>query len=72
MNQLILTMDVWPIDSSIARRAAELGRTRTTKLPDLLIAATALEYNLILITKNVKDFHNIPNLKIQEHIPENS
>ncbi|MFH1253656.1 MAG: type II toxin-antitoxin system VapC family toxin [Candidatus Uhrbacteria bacterium] len=59
---------VLPITSEIARRAADLGRTRKTKLPDLLIAATALEHNLILVTKNTKDFLRIPNLKIKAKI----
>ena len=53
------------IDSSIARRAAALGRTRKTKLPDLLIAATALQFGLPLITRNAKDFKNIPQLIVR-------
>jgi len=31
---------------------------------DLLIAATAIHYQLILVTENVKHFKNIPGLKI--------
>lgn len=53
------------VDSRIARAAAQLGRTRKTKLPDLIIAATAIEFDIPLITKNVKDFRNIPRLRIQ-------
>lgn len=52
------------VSSSIARRAAQLGRTRKNKLPDLLIAATALEYDLVLFSRNVKDFQRIPNLRV--------
>lgn len=52
------------VSSSIAQRAARIGRTRKNKLPDLLIAATALEYNLALFTRNIKDFQRIPNLHI--------
>jgi len=35
---------------------------------DLLIAATALHYNLILVTGNEKHFNRIPNLKIENWI----
>jgi tRNA(fMet)-specific endonuclease VapC len=33
---------------------------------DLLIAATALEHNLTLLTRNVRDFQNIPGLKLYQ------
>lgn len=54
------------LDVTIARKAALLGRTRKTKLPDLLIAATAIEYDMPLITNNLKDFHNIPKLVVRK------
>ncbi|MBI4272506.1 type II toxin-antitoxin system VapC family toxin [Candidatus Uhrbacteria bacterium] len=56
------------VDNSIAQRAGELGRTRSTRLPDLLIAATALEWSFTLITKNIKDFKSIPNLDLRNSI----
>lgn len=31
--------------------------------PDILIAATALEHNLTLLTRNAKDYQRIPDLK---------
>ena len=31
---------------------------------DLLIAATALHHDLVLLTRNLKDFQHIPNLKL--------
>lgn len=34
------------------------------KLPDAIITATALVYNLTLITRNISDFQNIESLKI--------
>ena len=33
---------------------------------DLLIAATALVHNLTLVTHNVRDFANVPDLMIQD------
>ena len=51
-----------PIDAAVAHRwgrlLAEMGRP----LPaiDSLLAATALEHNLVLITRNLKDLANLP------------
>jgi tRNA(fMet)-specific endonuclease VapC len=33
---------------------------------DLLIAATALYYDLTLLTRNIRDFHHIPQLKLYQ------
>ena len=68
IDSVLSTMRIINIDSIIARRAAELGRTRTTKLPDLLIAATALELGIPLITKNLHDFKDIPGLIVRDHV----
>jgi len=53
--------DVLPVTSRIARRSAELraeagdrGRQRTQA--DMLIAATAAEHDLALVTRNERDF----------------
>ncbi len=34
--------------------------------PDLLIAATALHYDLTLVTRNVKDFQRTPGLRLYQ------
>lgn len=62
--EIITSIDA---SSSIARRAAALGRTRPTKLPDLLIAAIALELAIPLVTKNLSDFKGIPDLIVQDN-----
>ncbi len=65
LRDLMNVMTVVSVDQAIALRAGDLGRTRKTRLPDLLIAATALEWSLILVTKDVRDFRNIPRLDVQ-------
>lgn len=52
---------VYPITPSIAQRAGTLrgqlqpqGITRSA--PDMLIAATAIEHQLVLATRNTRDF----------------
>jgi predicted nucleic acid-binding protein len=53
--------DILPVTSSIARRSGDLrarlatgGKTRTQA--DMLIAATAQEHGLVLVTRNDRDF----------------
>ena len=53
------------VTSAIAERAAFIARTKRGNTIDLLIAATALEHGLPLITKNIKDFRNIHNLVVR-------
>jgi predicted nucleic acid-binding protein len=47
------------IDACIALR-----KTKRIKLPDAIIAATALTQNLIIVSRNSKDFANIEGLKV--------
>ncbi|OGE79992.1 MAG: hypothetical protein A2660_02760 [Candidatus Doudnabacteria bacterium RIFCSPHIGHO2_01_FULL_45_18] len=51
-------------DRSIARIAAEIRRTVKIKFPDAAIAATALFTKTPLLTRNLHDFQNVPDLQI--------
>ena len=44
---------------------------RKIKLPDAIIAATAMEYKYTLLTRNIKDFENIKGLKCLNPFDEN-
>lgn len=68
VEKFISLCKVVNVDSDIARKAAELGRTRKTKLPDLLIAATALHFGLEIMTFDAKDFRRIPGLLLRTKI----
>ena len=51
------TYNVLPVDGAIFRRAARLMQAQSRTLyEDALIAATAIEHDLTLVTRNVKDF----------------
>ena len=52
------------IDNEIAMIAAELRRKYKIKIPDSLVAATALYTNTSLVTRNIKDFGKIKELKV--------
>ncbi|MDR2672400.1 MAG: type II toxin-antitoxin system VapC family toxin [Coriobacteriales bacterium] len=49
---------ILPLSLKAARRAAALQVLNPRPLVDTFIAATALEHNLTLVTRNVKDFHD--------------
>lgn len=54
-----------PIDRRIAERAGRVRRQTGTRLADALIAATALEHGLTLVTKNVRHFERVPDVALR-------
>jgi len=58
-------MEEIPVDRRIVDRAGLLRRQRVSlRLPDALIAATALIQGLALATKNQRDFKQVPELRL--------
>lgn len=57
-----------PMDRAIAERAGRLRRTLELELPDAVIAATALERRLQLLTRNVRDFERVPRLRVRSEL----
>jgi predicted nucleic acid-binding protein len=54
----------YPLSDAVVDRSIELRRSRKMPLPDAIIAATALENDIPLVTRNTKDFRHIPDLEI--------
>lgn len=54
-----------PVDNPLVILAGDLSRNHKIAIPDAIVAATAIISNAELITKNTKDFKNIPNLRIK-------
>jgi predicted nucleic acid-binding protein len=52
------------LEETIVEKTIDLRKRYHIKLPDAIIAATALVYNLTLITHNMRDFQNIKRLKL--------
>jgi len=58
-----------PVSFPILQRAVILRQQAKMSLGDAIIAGTALEHGLTLVTANVKDFQWIPNLKVINPVP---
>lgn len=52
------------IDAEIKNAAIKIRRNYRLKLPDAIIAATALHLGVPLITRNTRDFKDIPELQL--------
>lgn len=73
-NKLSALLDSLPVVSlspAVAQRCACLretlrkqGKRVNARSLDLIIAATALEYNLTLVTRNTEDYADVPGLKL--------
>ena len=73
-NKLRAFLDSLPVVSlspAVAQRCARLretlrkqGKRVNARSLDLIIAATALEYNLTLVTRNTEDYADVPGLKL--------
>jgi len=56
---------VLDIDNEVVLKTIEIRKSIKIALPDAIIAATALVYDFTLLSRNTKDFKNIPELKLQ-------
>lgn len=66
IEDLLATLSIIPLDSRIARLAALVRRHYRVKVPDSIIAATAMFTGSSLITRNTRDFRKISNLALQK------
>lgn len=65
LEDFLDTATILPLDDALALKTIALRRlNKKLKLGDAIIAATALVYDLTLITRNISDFKNIADLKL--------
>lgn len=64
METFINYSEVKNINNEIVNKTIELRKQKKISLPDAIIAATAIVNNRVLITRNVKDFSHIEEIKI--------
>ena len=68
-RKLLTRFLTYDLDKETADRAGELINQASTQqislsVPDAIIAATAVQHNLTLVTLNQSDFINIPGLRL--------
>ena len=56
--------DVLELDENVVNSTIEIRKKYKIKLPDSIIAATALVNNLTVLTHNVKDFEKVEGLMV--------
>ena len=64
VREFIADSVIIEINTDVVSLCVNIRRGKKIKTPDAIIAATALAYDLTLITNNEKDFSNINGLKI--------
>ncbi len=64
MQSFIKDAFIIELEQSIKLKTAEIRKVYRIKLPDAIIAATALIYNFTLLSRNFNDFIKIPGIKI--------
>lgn len=62
LEDFIDVTNLLPLSDVVVQKTIELRKNYKIKLPDAIIAATALAYNLTLITRNTADFQNVTGL----------
>jgi tRNA(fMet)-specific endonuclease VapC len=72
LDDLLNASPVIPFDRAEARRCAEIrellqsqGKRVRPRALDLMIAATALEHDLTLVTNNSADYKDVPGLQLR-------
>ncbi len=64
LKSFVKTSTVYYMDESIILKGIDIRKNYRLKLPDAIIAATAVVNKFTLITRNIADFEGIPHLII--------
>lgn len=64
IQAFIKSATVYNLDEAVILKSIEVRKNYSVKLPDAIIAATALVFNYTLVTRNIADFKNIPGLDL--------
>lgn len=63
-EELLSVLIRLPLTEPIVQKVIEIRQSKRMKLPDAIIAATAIIHECLLVTRNVSDFSNISDLMI--------
>jgi len=69
-EDLLSNLSEQPLSEEIVKRCIQLRQTTSLKVPDAIIAATALHLERPLVTRNINDFQKVPNLSEEKVFAE--
>lgn len=64
LRQLVSSCIELPLDEPVIQQTIRLRQQHRIKLPDAIIAATALAHSLPLLTRNTGDFRDVAGLQV--------
>ena len=64
LKRFVAFSTLHPLHSELIETTIRIRKNHSIKLPDAIVAATAIFYNLILVTRNLKDFQDIKDLQV--------
>lgn len=64
LTQFMEDATVLDLSNNVVDTCIEIRKNHKTKLPDAIIAATALVYDLVVVSRNVADFINIKGIQV--------
>lgn len=65
VDRLLVNFEEVPVGRAIAEEAGRIRRILRIKLPDALIAATAITTKRRLVTRNLRDYRRVKRLRLQ-------
>jgi len=71
LRQFVASCQVLPLDEPVVLQTIRLRQQHRVKLPDAIIAATALVHGLLLLSRNTSDFRTVAGLTLlNPHEPD--
>jgi predicted nucleic acid-binding protein len=64
IDELLDQFEELPVDRAVAEEAGRIRRIKKVRMPDALIAATAITWKAPLFTRNRRDFQKIKRLRL--------
>lgn len=68
LETILSEIEILPFDKGLSEKSGEIRAKYNLHIADAIVAATAIEHKLKLITLNIKDFKKIKKLKLAKII----
>ena len=64
LEKFVAITIIHPVTVDLVRSTIDIRQAYKLKLPDAIIAATAIVFDLVLLSRNISDFGNIKGLQV--------